>query len=244
MGLDLELSVVVIVGLAVLAGSVVQGSAGFGVSLLGVPVLMLLDSTLMPGSMLIVGTLLPLFTVAREGRHVDWRTAWAAMLGRLLGTAGGVWVLAVLSTRALSIGLGLFILVGVALSLRNVVVPMNTATLFGAGAVTGVTGTAVSVSGPVVGLVMQHMSGIAMRATMAVFFSVGTVFSLGGLAFADALPWRQVVMGLSMLPFLTTGYLLSGPLRRYLDRGWTRPAVLAVSTFAAVGVLVRALFWT
>lgn len=239
MGLDL--AVVLLVGLAVVAGSMVQGSVGFGVSLVAVPVLLLLDPSLMPGSMLVVGTLLPGLTLLREWRHVDWRIARIAMLGRLIGTAGGVWVVTVLSVRSLTIALGLFILLGVALSIWNVVVPMKGPTLFSAGALTGITGTAASISGPVVGLVMQKLPGATLRATMAAFFCVGTVFSLTGLAIAGELSGRQLLMGVVMLPFLVTGYALSGPLRRYLDRGWTRPAVLTISTVSAVVVLVRAI---
>lgn len=237
MGLDPF--VVLVVGVAILFGSLVQGSAGFGVSLLGAPVMMFLDPSLMPGSMLIVGCVLPLFTLIREGRHVDWRMTRWMLLGRLGGTAAGVWVLAALSPRALAIGLGFFLVVAIGLSVRNVVLPTTTPTLLGAGLLTGVTGTAVSVSGPVVGVVLQYLPGAALRATMAAFFSIGTAFSLTGLAIGGALTGHQIATGLAMVPFLTAGYLLSGPLRRYLDTGWTRPAVLAICLFAAISVLLK-----
>lgn len=243
MELDLSLALVLLLGLAVFAGSVVQGSAGFGVSLIGVPVMTLLDPTLMPGAMLVVGTMLPVFTLAREGRHTERRAAGLMLLGRLLGTAGGVWVISVLSSQWLAIGIGVLVLLGVALSVNRVEVPMTPKSLFGAGAITGVTGTAASISGPVVGIVMQRMPGGPMRATMALFFSIGTVFSLGGLALSGHLTVRQVAIGGLMLPFLAVGYLLSEPFRRYLDRGWTRPAVLALSACSAVVVLMKALFW-
>lgn len=241
--MDLDLPALLVVGLSVLVGSVVQGSTGFGVSLVAVPVLTLVDPSLMPGSMLVVGMLLPLFTVSREGRHVDWPAAGHILAGRLLGTAGGVWVISVLSARSLAIGIGCLVLCGTALSVWDRTLPMTKGSLFGAGAVTGVTGTAASISGPVVGLVMQRMPGAPMRATMAVTFGAGTVFSLSGLAVSGNLSVRQVGFGLAMLPFLAVGYLLSGPLRRYLDRGWTRPAVLIVSTASAVVVLAKALLW-
>jgi len=241
--MDLDLAATLLVGLSVLVGSVVQGSTGFGVSLVAVPVLTLVDPTLMPGSMLVVGMLLPWFTVSREGRHVDWSAAAHVLVGRLIGTAGGVWVISVLSARSLAIGIGCLVLAGTALSVWDRTLPMTKGSLFGAGAVTGITGTAASISGPVVGLVMQRMPGAPMRATMAVIFGAGTVFSLGGLAVSGNLTVRQVGFGLAMLPFLAVGYLLSGPLRRYLDRGWTRPAVLMVSAASAVVVLVKAVLW-
>ncbi len=238
--MGLEPDVVLLTGLAVMLGSIVQGAAGFGVSLVAVPVLTLLDPTLMPGGILVVGTLLPLFTLAREGAHVDWRKAGLSLAGRLVGTFGGVWVLASLSPRMLSIGIGVLVLSGVALSLRDVAVPAGSGSLLGAGAMTGVTGTATSISGPVVGLVLQRLPGPALRATMAVFFSVGTLMSLTALAVTGHLPARQVACGVVLLPFFGAGYLLSGPLRRHLDNGWTRIAILALSTCSALVVLVKA----
>lgn len=241
--MSLELPVVLVTGLAVLVGAIVQGAAGFGVSLVAVPVLTLLDPTLIPGSILVVGTLLPLFTLAREGAHVDWPKARLSLAGRLVGTLAGVWVLASLSPRALSFGIGVLVLVGVALSLWDVVVPSSTGSLFGAGAMTGITGTATSISGPVMGLALQRLPGPRLRATMAVFFCVGTLMSLVALAVAGHLPGRQVACGVALLPFFGAGYLLSGPLRRHLDSGWTRVAILSLSTCSAVIVLAKATFW-
>lgn len=66
------------------------------------------------------------------------------------------------------------------------------------------------------------------------------MFSLTGLAIGGQLTLRQIWMGLAMLPFLVV-YAVSGPLRRYLDDGWTRTAVLTISTASALVVLIRAL---
>jgi hypothetical protein len=241
---SLDPHVVLVTGIAVLIGAVVQGAAGFGVSLVAVPVLTLLDPSLMPGALLVVGTLLPLFTLAREGAHVDWPKARLSLAGRLVGTAAGVWVISELSPRALTAGIGLLVLLGVALSLRDLTVPVTGRSLFGAGAMTGITGTASSISGPVIGLVLQRMPGPTMRATLAVFFCAGAFMSLVGLAVGGQLTARQVTCGLALLPFLVVGYLLSNPLRRYLDQGWTRTAVLVVSTCSALVVLAKAALWS
>lgn len=240
--MGLELDVVLLTGVAVLLGSVVQGAAGFGVSLVAVPVLTLLDPTLIPGSILVVGTLLPLFTLAREGAYVDWTKASLSLVGRLVGTAGGIWVLAALSSRSLSIGIGVLVLAGAVLSVWNVRVPASNGSLFGAGVMTGVTGTATSVSGPVVGLVLQRLPGPQLRATMAVFFTIGTLMSLTALAVSGHLPGRQVACGVALLPFFGAGHLLSGPLRRHLDNGWMRVTILTLSTCSALVVLAKALF--
>jgi hypothetical protein len=50
----------------------------------------------------------------------------------------------------------------------------------------------------------------------------------------------HLVAAAALLPFVVAGFLLSGPVRRVLDRGWVRPAVLVVSVGGAVVLLVRA----
>lgn len=51
---------------------------------------------------------------------------------------------------------------------------------------------------------------------------------------------RQVRDGVVLLPGLVVGLLASRRLGKYLDHGWTRPAVLAMSTAAAVVLVIEA----
>ena len=76
-----------------------------------------------------------------------------------------------------------------------------------------------------------------LRATLAVSFLVGTAFSIFALAWVGRLGAPEVTAGLWLVPGVLAGYLLSSPLTRVLDRGYTRAAVLAVSALAACLVL-------
>ena len=51
---------------------------------------------------------------------------------------------------------------------------------------------------------------------------------------------RQVVDGFVLLPGLLVGLAVSRLLTPYLDRGWTRAAVLALSTVTATALVVSA----
>jgi uncharacterized membrane protein YfcA len=114
-----ELSFVMIAGLAIVAGAVVQSSVGLGLGLVAAPVIALVDPGLMPGAMMVPAILLPLLTVRAEFTSVDWRGLGWTMPARLAGIAVGVWVVAVLPPDALGAGVGLMVLAGVALSLRS-----------------------------------------------------------------------------------------------------------------------------
>ena len=109
-----------------------------------------------------------------------------------------------------------------------------------AGAAGGATGTSASIGGPPVALLYQYADGAQVRATMGAYFVLGSVTSVIGLAAAGAVTSTGLLTGAALVPFMLAGFLLSGPARRVLDRGWIRPTVLLVATLSAVTLLVRA----
>ena len=71
------------------------------------------------------------------------------------------------------------------------------------------------------------------------YFIVGALLSLVTLAAAGQLPAVQVVAGLALMPFVLVGFAAAGPLRRYLDAGRLRAALLIVVGSSAVALIVR-----
>ncbi|MQY07980.1 sulfite exporter TauE/SafE family protein [Actinomadura macrotermitis] len=226
-------------GLAVLVGSIVQGSVGLGVGLVATPVVTLLFPSLMPGAILVAAAVLPLATLAGEARHADLRGLGWAFGGRVAGTPLGVWVVAAAPARALGVGVGAVVLAALGATVWAGTVPRNRTTLAAAGLVAGATGTASAIGGPPLALLYQRESGPRVRATLAVFFTGGALLSLVTLAALGQLPARQVVAGLALTPFVLAGFLLAGPLRRYLDGDRLRLAILVVVGGSAVTLIVR-----
>lgn len=226
---------------AVSLGALVQGSVGLGLGLVAAPIVTLVDASLMPGVMLCLAAVLPLLTLAHEWRATDWRGIGWSLSGRLPGTLLGVLVVSAVSTRLLGLLVGCMVLVAVALTVRVVRLPMRPAVLLGAGAVSGVTGTATSIGGPPVALVYQHVSGPRLRATMAAYFMLGSLVSLAALAAAGELRAEQATTALALSPFLLVGFGLAQVVRRYVDAGRTRSAVLGVCAASATVLLVRSI---
>jgi uncharacterized membrane protein YfcA len=236
-----DLEFLLVAGLAAALGAIVQSGMGLGLGLVAAPIVTLLFPSLMPGSLLIAAAVLPLFVVAREVRHADWRGLRWAFGGRLAGTPLGVWLVAIVPQRALGLAVGGMVLAAIGLSLWSGRVPRNAGTLTGAGVLAGVMGTATSLGGPPIALIYQRESGPRIRATLSVFFTVGALLSVLTLAAVHELPSRQVWAGLALTPFVVAGFAVSGPFRRYLDRGATRNAILAITGASAVVLLVRSL---
>jgi uncharacterized membrane protein YfcA len=219
----------------------VQGTVGLGLGLVSAPVVTLLEPALMPGLLLVLAVLLPLVTLLGERDDIDWYGLNWSLPPRVLGTAGGVWLVAAADRRVLGVAVGVMVLVAVALTVRAVVVPINRATLTAAGLLSGVAGTATSIGGPPFALLYQHRAPRQVRTTMAVYFTIGAALSLLGLLLGGQLDWHQVRTALLLLPAVVVGALLAVPLRGRLDGPAFRLAVLAVCATSAVVLVVRSL---
>ncbi|MFI7633418.1 TSUP family transporter [Nonomuraea sp. NPDC049400] len=232
-------SVLIIGGLAVFVGAIVQGGVGFGLGLVAAPVLTMLGPDLMPGAMQVVNMTLPLFTLAAEWRTVDWRGLGFAVLGRLPGGVVGAVVVVYVSVYARGVFVAVMVLIAVALTARALSVPRNGLTIASAGFVSGITGTATGIGGPPMGLVYQHAKGPQIRATLAMFFFLSAAQSLVVLAVVDELPARALMTGAALIVPMLLGFLASGPLRRFLDGGKVRVAVLVVAAASALALIVQ-----
>ena len=113
--------------------------------------------------------------------------------------------------------------------------------LFAAGTASGFMATAAGLGGPPVALVYQRETGVRLRGTLAAYFIIGTVVSLFALAWAGRFTREEVRLSSFLIPGTVLGYFMSRPAAAYLDGGYTRTAVLAVSALAAVSVIVTVL---
>ena len=233
--------VLLVAGVAVVLGAAVQGSVGIGLGLLAAPVFALADPTLVPGTILIMTSVMPMLTAWRERRDVDWRGLGYALLGRVPGTAVGVYIVATQPPSTTAIVVAVVVLGAVALSVTAWEARPTPRALVAAGLVSGVGGTATSVGGPPVALLYQRSGGPTLRATMGMYFLIGNVASVLALAAAGQVAGGDVTRAAFLLPFLLAGFLLSGPLRRHVDGSRLRVAVLVVSAASAVLLLVRTL---
>ncbi|GAA4242197.1 sulfite exporter TauE/SafE family protein [Actinomadura meridiana] len=234
-----DVEFLLVAGLAVMVGAIVQGSVGLGVALVATPIVTMRYPSLMPGSILVVAAVLPLATLAHEIREADLRGFGWAFAGRVVGTPFGVMLVAAVPDRALGIVIGAVVLAALAATAWSRELPRNRRTLATAGVVSGTTGTASGIGGPPLALLYQHERGPRVRATLAVFFTSGALLSLATLALVGRLPIRQVTAGLELLPFVLAGFLAAGPLRRYLDAGHLRRALLIVVGASAVTLIAR-----
>lgn len=226
---------------AVLVGALVQGSIGFGLNLIAAPVLALVDPGLVPGPAIVLAFVMTLLVAAREWRDIDLRDVRWAFCGRIPGSLAGAGAVALLSPRALSLAIGAAVLVAVAITASGVHVTPTPRVLAGAGALSGLMGTASSIGGPPMAMALDGSTGAAMRGTLSAFFLLGTVVSVVLLAAVGEFGTRDLKASLILLPPVLVGFAASRLVAPHVDGARLRTGVLVLSTLAAVSVIATAL---
>lgn len=235
-----NVGLLLLAGLVVLTGAIVQGAVGFGINMIAAPVLAIADPRLVPVPLILVASVFAVLPLVREWSHTDWKGVQWGIAGRIPGTALGVAALAVLPARGMAIVIGVAVLASVGLSLLTWRPTPTVPALLTAGLVSGTFGTAAAIGGPPIALVYQNSGGPAVRSTLAAYFAVGSGLSLVGLSLGGQVHVADLVAAGVLLPFAVAGFLASGPLRGLLDSGRTRPALLAVAVVSAVALMLKA----
>ena len=228
--------------LVVAVGAMIQGSLGFGLGLVSAPALALIDATFIPGPLLLVGVAVTLTVFLRERGAVDWKGMKWAIFGRVIGTIAGGWAVVAFSKDAVIVLVAVLVLAGVLMTSIGWKIKTNRITLSTAGIVSGVMGTLTSVGGPPMALVYQRETAQKLRATLAGFFLVGATFSLLTLAVSGGMSQHDFALGALMLPGYVIGMIANRWASKFLDKGYSRVAVLTFSALSSVVLLLEVYF--
>ncbi|WP_412851640.1 sulfite exporter TauE/SafE family protein [Ectothiorhodospira shaposhnikovii] len=239
MDFPLNISQWLMASLVIIIGAVIQGGIGYGVALLGAPLLYLIHPQLIPAPMIIIGMTLPLLILSREWRAVHPRDVAWALPGSLAGTALAAALLGSIAEDVMGVLLGGLVLLAVALSLVHRVPEPRPAHLVGAAGLSGFMATITSIGGPPLALAFQNVTGPRLRGTLSAIFVPAGLLSLTALALLDRFGMTEILLGLSLLPAILVGFWISGWVAGYLDRHWLRPAVLWLSGVAGMAAIVR-----
>jgi uncharacterized membrane protein YfcA len=221
-------------------GSALQGAIGFGLSLLGAPLLAILEPSLVPGPLLAAALFLSILMAFREHRAIDFHGVGWALVGRVPGTFVGALIVAAIPRRETTLLVGTMVLVAVLLVAFGPRVARTRSALFGAGVFSGILSTTSSIGAPPVALLYQDSQGDRVRGTLTGFFLVGIVISLASLAIVGRFGRVEMLSSLFLSPAVVAGFLLSSRVAAFLDRGYTRTVILATSGLAGLAILIEA----
>lgn len=226
-----------VVAVAILVGSCLQASIGFGLGMLAAPVIALVDPSLIPGTLIMLAALVTLAVTVREREAIDFSGTGWALMGRVPGTVAGALLLVALPERALTLVIAGVVLLGVVLTSLGWIPAPRRRNLVLAGATSGVLGTATSIGGPPMALVWQGSSGPRLRGTMSGFFLVGSVLSIVMLAVTGAVHVETFRACALLIPAMLAGYVLSRHVNGFLNPKRQRWTAIAMSV-AGAAVLI------
>ncbi|MDG4663628.1 sulfite exporter TauE/SafE family protein [Mycobacterium sp. 236(2023)] len=230
-----------VLAVAIMFASALQSSIGFGIGMFAAPIVALIDPELIPGTLIMIATLVTLIVVVRERESIDLRGTGWALVGRVPGTVAGALLLASLPERGVAIMLAAVVLGGVLLTSIGWIPAPRRRNVVLAGAASGVLGTATAIGGPPMALVWQRSSGAQLRGTMGGFFLIGSLMSLVVLGFTGAIH-QHTWWGFGVLaPAAVVGYLLSNMLNKHLNPKRLRWLAIAVSAAGAIVLIAREL---
>ncbi|MCP3811514.1 sulfite exporter TauE/SafE family protein, partial [Mycobacteriaceae bacterium Msp059] len=137
-----------IVAAAIVLASCMQASIGFGMGMLAAPIVAIVDPGLIPGTLIMLATMVTLMVVVREREDIDLAGTGWALAGRVPGTVAGALLLVVMPGELLAYALSAVVLGGVALTSMGWIPAPRRRNLVLAGATSGLLGTATSIGGP------------------------------------------------------------------------------------------------
>lgn len=227
--------------LVIAVGAVLQAATGMGTGILIVPLLALIDLNLVPGPVVMASMALSLPMAWRGRRHIADHELRPLLAGLVAGCSVGALGLAALPPDRVGLAFAVVILATVAVTTVGVHLPFNRRSLVSVGVIAGVMGASSGVGAPPIALLYQHREGPELRPTLAFVYAISSLIILGFLTLFGRFGLHEISLALVLVPGYVLGYLLATPLARILDAGYSRVAVLVLSTVSALALLLRSL---
>ena len=221
--------------------SAIQTAIGFGLALIAVPMLLLINPDMVPAPILLVAFVQLSLNSWAHRKHINWQPLAYAFIGRIPGTVLAAWALTATGLAGIQIFIGLAVLMAVAISLGNWNIAGSNINHFWAGSVAGFTGTTSAIGGPPIALLYQHEQGDKVRANLSAFFVLGSIMSFAGMAWAGAVTQQSFYFAALFIPAATVGFWLGIKTKHWLQPRFMRPAILILCGSSGLTVLWQAL---
>lgn len=225
----------------IMISSLVQTAIGFGLALVAVPFLILIDPQMVPAPIVMIAFVQLLISAWLHKADIQWRLIAMATLARIPGTALAVWLMTMTGIEGIKIFVACSVFAAVAISLFNIQAQPNTKNHIIAGFFSGLGGTTTGIGGPPMALLYQHQQGDFVRANLSAFFVIGCLISLAGMAIGGFVTVQSWIYFLYFLPATLIGVWLGMKVKHRLKPAFMRPAILLLCSGSAAALLLQTL---
>jgi uncharacterized protein len=233
---DLQIIAAVVV---IFLGSFVQTSIGFGLAIVSAPLLFYLDHAYVPAPIIMAALANCLFTSWHFRAHLSLRGLRSAIVWRIPGSLVGTGLLLAISETALAILIAVVIAAGILTSYLRIAIPFTQRNLGIAGFLSGVMGTATSIGGPPMAIVMQGQPANVIRGNLAAFFIFSCITSLIMLMPTGYLGQRELLLAVPLIPASLLGSWLASRISGRVNDTVMRYACLLLCTASVIAMLMQ-----
>ncbi|GHD35083.1 UPF0721 transmembrane protein [Nocardiopsis kunsanensis] len=230
---------------ALAVASLVRVTAGFGYSLVSVPLMaLLIDPVTAVVIAAVTAVPLNLWVAARDRSHAHPKLSPLLLLSALVGVPFGLWVINVVDERTLLALIATVIVASTALIWFRVRIPGGTPSVAGMSLLSGASFSATAIDGPllVAGIQGSEYRGLSprtQRATLSMTFSATSVGTLIGFGLTGQLTTQVGLAVLAGVPAMVLGTVAGEWVFRRMDAEWFRRAVLALMVVSSVSIMTR-----
>ena len=220
-------------------GAFVQSTIGFGLAIIAAPLLYMIDPMFVPGPLIACGFLLALPMAIQNISSLQFKGVSIALMGRVPGTYIGILILATLSPASLSIGIGAMVLMATLLTWTTIDITPSRGNFLIAGFLSGVAGTATSIGGPPVAILLQNQKAKAIRGNLAAYFIFSSTMSTVALAMSGHYTADHLLLSAYLVPGLILGFTLGHMAIKTFALDSIRPAILSMCLIAGMAAVIR-----
>ena len=238
---DITIYHLLLANLVVLAGSCLQGVAGYGIGTLAAPLLFLISPAFIPAPLTLNAGVLTVLMLVRNRTSLQVREVRYAIGGGLIGAVLAGFTLLLISAQGFELVFGALILLAVGLSVAGLKPRLNPRNSVIAGTASAYMGTITAVGGPPIAMIYQNEKGPLVRANMSAFFLFANVFVLVTLVLSGYLGIPELWLFVATMPGVFIGFWLSAGLVNRLPFEALRPIILGIAAVAGLAALIRGL---
>ncbi len=225
----------------VFVGGFIQTSIGFGLAIVSAPVLFYLNPQYVPAPITIAALTNCIFGSWHFRAHLSLRGLVSAAVFRIPGSLAGAGLLLVVSVQYLALMIAGVILMGMLITFARISIPYNRVSLGIGGFLSGLMGTATSIGGPPMALVMQGQQADRIRGNLAAFFMFSCVTSLIILMPLGYLTWVELTLAAPLVPAAFLGAWVSSRLSGVINEGWVRFGTFVLCSGSVLAMLIQ--YW-
>lgn len=238
----LNIDVFLLVTAITVVGAILQASVGFGFGLVIVPFLLAIDANFVPVP-IIFASLFLMFHVAYKNRFsLSGHSIIYVIWGLALGAPIGALILTNIDSNTLVYFVASVVVLGLAASFLKFTMKITPATQFAASTTASILGTTIGMGGVPIALLYQNESGARIRAVLSTAFFVGSIFALFALSFTSRVSSGSLLLGCYLIPGIFIGSLIGQKCAVYIDKGYSKIAILLLSSGSVAYLLYRVWF--